>query len=262
MQVKILPNLFTLLGIAGVSTVVLASILTQSKPTEAQTSVRKTIIKLAEPTTRTVNQMQQEEAKFASVANVNVPIPFRPTIDTNTYQQLKNRAAALTSSVVRPPLPNAPAPKVAIDGVNCNGKSDTQGLRPPDTHGAAGTTQFVEVTNSSFTVFSKSSTCPVALKNVSLNSFFGYNLQTIFDPRVVYDTTWNRWIVSAEAFPESATVQRHFIGVSLTSDATGAFFIYNIDVDVQNDGDFWDYPQLGINQDAIIFKVVKIEWRC
>ena len=41
------------------------------------------------------------------------------------------------------------------------------------------------------------------------------------------DLTYNRWIVSAEAFAESATVQRQFIAVSVDSDPTHGFFIYD-----------------------------------
>jgi len=70
---------------------------------------------------------------------------------------------------------------------------------------------------------------------------------------VVFDPTWQRWIVTADAFPESATVQRLFIGISKTSDPTGPFFIYNIDVDFFNNNDFYDFPQLGIDQDAVLF---------
>jgi hypothetical protein len=70
---------------------------------------------------------------------------------------------------------------------------------------------------------------------------------------VVHDNTWQRWIVTAVAFPESATVQRLFIGISKTDDPTGPFFIYNIDVDFFNNNDFYDFPQLGIDQDAVLF---------
>jgi hypothetical protein len=48
-------------------------------------------------------------------------------------------------------------------------------------------------------------------------------------------------------------VQRLFIGISKTSDPTGPFFIYNIDVDFFNNNDFYDFPQLGIDQDAVLF---------
>src|SRR5438045_1278756 len=110
----------------------------------------------------------------------------------------------------------------------------------------------LDVGNSHFDVFSKASP-PALVKSVTLATFFNYTVETLFDPRVVYDQTWQRWIVTADAFPESAIVQRLFIGVSKTSDPTGPFFIYNIDVDFFDNNDFYDFLQLGIDQDAVLF---------
>src|SRR5438552_15373340 len=90
------------------------------------------------------------------------------------------------------------------------------------------------------------------MKSVTLATFFSYTAETLFDPRVVYDQTWQRWIVTADAFPESTTVQRLFIGVSKTSDPTGPFFIYNIDVDFFDNNDFYDFQKLGIDQVALL----------
>jgi hypothetical protein len=123
--------------------------------------------------------------------------------------------------------------------------------RPPDTHGAAGLTQFTEVTNNEgVSVFSKST--GAKLKQTSFASFFGYTTRTIFDPRVVYDKVWDRWIIHAEAFSETSTIQRVFIAVSRTSDATGSYCLYNFDVPEPGADDFYDFPQLGMDQDAAI----------
>ncbi|MEU4033414.1 hypothetical protein [Streptomyces collinus] len=123
-------------------------------------------------------------------------------------------------------------------------------LRPPDTTGAVGKSQYVETVNGAgFGVYSKSDGS--LLKNVSFASFFGYSAQTIFDPRVLYDKRWNRWVISAEAFQESSTVQKVFYAVSTGSDATGSFYIYTFDPP-ENPGDFYDFPQLGLDQDAVI----------
>jgi hypothetical protein len=55
--------------------------------------------------------------------------------------------------------------------------------------------------------------------------------------------------------PESTTVQKFFIAVSKTGSATGAFFIYSLDVGVamgSADGDLFDFPQLGMDHNSII----------
>ncbi|MGW2559105.1 hypothetical protein ACWCXB_07625 [Streptomyces sp. NPDC001514] len=124
------------------------------------------------------------------------------------------------------------------------------GQRPPDTHGAVGLNHFVEVTNGrGLGMFQKSNGALV--KSVTFASFFGYTAQTIFDPRVVYDKKWNRWVVVATAFQESATIQNVFLAVSTTSDPTGSFYFYKFDVP-EPSGDFFDFPQLGMDQDAVI----------
>jgi hypothetical protein len=116
-----------------------------------------------------------------------------------------------------------------------------------------GTTHFVQVTNSHIDMWTRQNTMTLPLaKSVTLATFFSYTAQTLFDPRVVYDSTWNRWIVTAVAFQESSTVQRFFIAVSTTADPTGSFFIYNLNVTFFVN-DFYDFPQLGMDQDAALF---------
>ncbi|MEH0557336.1 hypothetical protein [Streptomyces sp. B21-101] len=139
-----------------------------------------------------------------------------------------------------------PASQQSLEGLNQGTLPDL----PPDTHGAVGLRHFVEVTNGTgLGIFRKSDGVNVA--TVSFASFFGYTTTRIFDPRVVYDKQRNRWIVVAEAFPEpNTTVQNVFLAVSTTSDPTGSFFVYRMDV--PEGTDFFDYPQLGLNEDAVI----------
>ena len=181
-------------------------------------------------------------------------IPFRPTMDRAAYDAAKAQANFFGPRAAKPITQGfAPLATPAIRQINFNAHSSTDGSRPPDTHGAVGTTHFVEVTNSHIDMYTRQNTGPLPLaKSVTLATFFGYTTETLFDPRVVYDSTWNRWIVTADAFAESSTVQRFFIAVSTTADPTGTFFIYNLNVTFFT-GDFFDFPQLGIDQDAVLF---------
>ncbi|MDN3513061.1 MAG: hypothetical protein NG747_01520 [Candidatus Brocadia sp.] len=180
-------------------------------------------------------------------------IPFRPTMSLIDYKAAK-AAAEEDTGVYHPDAEtlNIPLAPPSLKGVNINGVNQNQagGGFPPDTHGAVGLEHFVEVTNFHVDIYKKSNGTRV--KSVSLASFFGYILQTLFDPRCVYDSTEDRWILSAEAFQESSTVQRHFVAVSKTSDPLGEFYIYNGDVNFKNNDDFWDFPQLGIDNRSII----------
>ena len=107
--------------------------------------------------------MQQPPESYA--------IPFRPTMDANAYTAAKQAAAANYSPLAVKPGALAPAPMLRTYK-NFDGASSVDGLRPPDTHGAAGVQEFVEVTNSHFTVFKKNT--GAVTKNVSLATFFGY----------------------------------------------------------------------------------------
>jgi len=186
--------------------------------------------------------------------------PFRPTIGDAAYKALKAKAAqalqapaALGITAPAPLAPTALTSKINFDGVN----SVTAGnFRPPDTEGAAGLNHFVEITNSHLDIYLKAAPNNL-VKSVPLSSFFGYTAQSLFDPRVIYDSISQRWIISADAFAESTTVQKFFFAVSHglpndSSDPTGAFYIYNVNVS-DGLGGFWDFPQVGQDRNAVIF---------
>lgn len=153
-------------------------------------------------------------------------VPFLPGMDAKEYTKLKEEADQQRSESREPlgltgigPLPYAPPlPDINFEGLN---QTESGNLVPPDTHGAIGKNQFIEIVNTQFAVFDTATR--ERLKDVSLATFFGYTARILFDPRVVYDRIWNRWVVTAEAFQESSTVQFFFIGVSKTEDATGEF---------------------------------------
>ncbi|MEK6729866.1 MAG: hypothetical protein AABY76_07575 [Planctomycetota bacterium] len=180
-------------------------------------------------------------------------VPFRPTTSMDDYKAAKSAANACVTADTQGETSAkgayAPPSYVGPDIEGVNG-TEAGGWRPPDTHGAVGPDHFVEITNSHYDVYRKSD--GVRVESVSLASFFGYATQPLFDPRCVYDSAEGRWIVSSEAFEESATVQRHFIAVSKTTDPTGAFYVYHADVNFKDNDNFWDYPQIGVDKKSIL----------
>lgn len=207
---------------------------------------------------RTPAEMDGAERFSLSTASA-VNTPFRPTISAEELTLLKG-AMALQATARRgggsPSLMIAgPISSPVVKGINISALGQGTGtLIPPDTHGAVGAKQFVEVVNQRFAVYSKANP-PALVKNVSLGSFFGYAAPSpgLFNPRVIYDRTWKRWIVTANALHESPGVQKLLIAVSKTSDATGAFYVVSdLNADVSQNGEFSDFPQLGIDQDAVI----------
>lgn len=182
--------------------------------------------------------------------------PFRPTMSQSEYAAAKEAAASGQSARPAPAAaatssPAAPTIVRNFEGLN---SSESGGWRPPDTHGAAGAGRYVEIVNSAVRRWNTTTSPPSVVSTSSLASYFGHTATGVFDPRVVFDTHWNRWILTAEAFPESSTLQRFMIAVTTTADPTGPYWLYHMDVGGSGSGEvFFDYPQLGYDQDAIYF---------
>jgi hypothetical protein len=223
---------------------------------------------------RTAADMNQTDAVPSSHVS-SLVTTFRPTINTEDVAALKTapalqrlgRRGAATSSVLShsgamkfssalaTSMSAATTSQPIIKSINMSGLSQGNGIWiPPDTHGAAGANQFVQVVNQKLAVYSKT-TPPRLLKSVTLASFFGYTAPSpgLFAPRVIYDRTWKRWIVVANALHESAGIQKLLIAVSKNSDATGAFYVVrDFNTDVSQTGEYNDFPQVGMDQDAVI----------
>jgi hypothetical protein len=209
---------------------------------------------------RTMEEMEKDDAWSLLLAPENGSVPFnRPTMDPASYEAAK-KAAAEAYKALRPGLkaPNGPLAPPALGTVNCNGKSQA-GWYPPDTDGAVGLNDYAQIVNSHFVVYRRSDlngdvnvACAPAALNVSLAAFFNYYTMGIFDPQVVYDAQYKRWIVTAVSFPENATTMYLHVAVSKYPNAAGAYYIYRFDTDVWNNGDFWDYPHVGYDEHAIV----------
>ncbi len=108
----------------------------------------------------------------------------------------------------------------------------------------------MEITNCHVDVYLKGAG-NTRVKSVTLKQFFGYT-QDFYDPRVVYDHDANRWILSAAADRESPYVQYFFFAISQSSDPTGPFYIFRVNVS-SGPSTIWDFPQLGLDRNAVIF---------
>jgi hypothetical protein len=191
--------------------------------------------------------------KWPAGARIN-----RPVVSAAQYAQLKAAAA----KVPKQAKPASPGPlstttiATQFAGPNQCGPAGELCWFPPDTNASATgpapeSGQAVSITNSKMTVFNKSSGALVA--DTKLATFFGYTTQALFDPRIEYDQIGQRWFAMAEGFQESSTVQRLFLAVSTTSDATGGWCVYNTNVTFFGNNDFFDYPQMALMQDAVVF---------
>jgi hypothetical protein len=77
----------------------------------------------------------------------------------------------------------------------------------------------------------------------------------VFDPDVVYDETWDRWVGvhTRRSASGSDTQRRYFLWVSTSSNPCGTYFLYTVNFGGGpfNNGDWADYPHIGFDQDTI-----------
>jgi hypothetical protein len=197
---------------------------------------------------RTAEEIAEADAAMAGV-EFGEEVPFMPTDDPAEYEAAKLAAESFAAQAARPVAPQPQAPP--FQQLNFEGDVQ-QNAFPPDTHGAVGPSHVVEITNTRLRITNKAGGF---LQTRTLQALFG-STEFIFDPRVVYDQTWQRWVIVASRRSVSNTdpVLRFFLAVSRTNSPTGAYFVYFVNFfgGPFNAGDWWDFPQLGMNQDAVV----------
>jgi hypothetical protein len=136
----------------------------------------------------------------------------------------------------------------SIDGVGNGFSGFTVQYAPPDTVGAVGATQYVQVVNVGFAVFDKTSKAVVygPVPTSTLWSGFGGQCETDNDGDavVVYDKAAGRWIISQ--FAVGTTPYLQCVAVSQTSDATKGWYRYAFSYGSV----FPDYPKMGVWPDG------------
>ncbi len=142
-------------------------------------------------------------------------------------------------------------------GLNFEGQNDNDTLAllgvkfvPPDTNGAVGATQFVQIVNVTVAVYDKSRGRRVlgpALIS-SLWKGFGGPCETGNggDPVALYDQLARRWFISQLQFNRNFSSNQECIAVSTSADATGSYARYEFDFG----GQLPDYPKFGVWPDA------------
>ena len=144
------------------------------------------------------------------------------------------------------PQVESPAPASSFKALEDNGTSV-----PPDTHGAVGPYHLMVTHNTQLRIQTKTGG---NLSTVTLNEFWsGLGATITFDPRVLYDPYQKRWMITSVADYDSPSAAV-LIGVSQSSDPTGLWKLYKVDVDSSNT--LWaDYPNIGFNKNWIVVTV-------
>src|SRR5262249_47332017 len=169
-------------------------------------------------TFRSVKQMRAFDA-----AHPNFPVvmpPSLPTVDSEQYRTAKATTKGKTKrdrqkyhSAGSAPQPAAPSAALSaappLSGtLGCEGFGQLAPLVggdfPPDPHGAVGANHFGQVVKTAIRFYTRALTgnCPSAIVlNTSLSAFVGYTTKALFNPRLVYDLMYNRWILSVRSRP-------------------------------------------------------------
>ncbi|HWM65298.1 MAG TPA: hypothetical protein VNO35_01830 [Steroidobacteraceae bacterium] len=128
---------------------------------------------------------------------------------------------------------------------------------PPDTNGAVGATQFVQMVNVTVAVYDKS-TGALQLAPAAIHTLwtgfgglceFGGGTPTFADggdPVVLYDHLAERWLVTQLQYNTTFTQTAQCVAVSTSSDATGTYNRYEYDFGAN----FPDYPKFSVWPDA------------
>src|SRR5712692_2696200 len=200
----------------------------------------------------------------------DVSPPFSQMASAAPANAGSQQQQALVAQPTGPALSNAQPDPVAqqltsaLSGVstvlNFDGQKDTDTLNllgvdfvPPDTNGAVGAKQFVQIVNVTNAVYDKRTGALVvgpALINSIWKGFGGpCEAGNGGDPVVLYDQLAGRWLVSQLQFNSSFTSNQQCIAVSTSSDATGSYNRYEFDFD----STLPDYPKFGVWPDAYYY---------
>jgi len=160
--------------------------------------------------------------------------------------QVPNHHVDMTDPVIQhtqSPISQMPLPVLSFDGMG-----PSCGCAPPDTNGEVGATQFVQMTNSGYQVYDKSTGASVLgpLATSAIWAGFGGVCETSGhgDPVVLYDQLAQRWMISQ--FAGGSTITDECVAISTTSDATGSYNRYGFHLG----SNFFDYPHLGMWPDG------------
>lgn len=165
----------------------------------------------------------------------STPRPFR------TSRPLPERSGGSTPSFAPRVSGGAAALFTGFPGL-----LDNYGPTPPDTGGAVGPHDVVTMLNSQMAVQWRSGALrphfPIGLAQFwsALGAF-----DKIFDPRILYDVSEDRWIAASSTNPGAATASL-LLAVSETGDPAGNW--HQFQISLGGAGVWADYPVLGLNQ--------------
>ncbi len=205
-------------------------------------------------------------SKLASKEALSPSVYKEPKVIREPGSRPRNRAVPVEGEVEA--AKDQPEPSAAVPGItpqiaspalasSFKALEDSNTSIPPDTHGAVGPNHLMVVLNTQIRIQTRTG---AAISTATLDSFFStvpgpwaFGTPNTFDPQVFYDPFNGRWMFAVTADGDEAT-SAILLAVSQTSDPTGNWKIYKVDVD--STGAAWaDYPRMGFNKNWIVITV-------
>jgi hypothetical protein len=157
------------------------------------------------------------------------------------YERQKARATrrAVTRAALSAPVTGPFAPSL-VPGRSFLGIHNPN-VAPPDETSAVGTTRYIELVNTNFAIYNKTSNSPISTGTI--NSLAGAaSTDSVFDVQVIWDPTTSRFYYAADDVVSSSDNELAF-GFSKTASPGGAadFCKYTVGFGTV----FPDYPKLG-----------------
>jgi hypothetical protein len=181
----------------------------------------------------------------------------RPTIPMADYVAAKNAAAARAPGQAKPAAPPSTGVSLYAQVGSTNGENCCVA---PNGDIATSANWMVQVNNDAIVMLNWFTN---AFVSKNLNTFFQNGTDLIFDPRVIYDPNWDRFVVlSGRCNPCSGAGQSttyFFLAVSRTGDPSGAWWVFPPG-NAAAVGDFADFPQLGMDLNSLIFTYNDFKW--
>jgi IPT/TIG domain len=183
-----------------------------------------------------------EDPERTLVRNEPEELP-RPEIEADV--------ADVSRQTVMGPVSSAPVSTgVSFEGVGTGIPGYFPGVAPPDTNGHIGATQYVQWNNLDFAVWDKSGKLlygPAAGNTIfkPLGGICGSHNDG--DPVASYDILAGRWVLSQFVVRATPNYSHQCVAISATSDALGAYYLYDFVTDASN---FVDYPHMAVWPDG------------
>src|SRR5437762_1236216 len=195
------------------------------------------------PPVRNMPPWKASDLKAQHEANENPKVPYR---HHDTPDPVIQKSHVSTLDLLAPSLP-APLRNfngIPFPGVGCN-------CAPPDTNGAVGQTQYVQIVNEGFQVFDKATGSSLLGPNSISSIWTGFGgaceAGGSGDPVVLYDHLANRWMITQFASATGGTpITDECVAISTTADATGTYARYGFHLG----SNFFDYPHLSVWPDG------------